>query len=356
MDNTIELELRDFLFAGGILLLFAAGAFAVRFLAFPFFIRLSQKLSRPNIELIQRSFQKPIFFLILLLGVYFCLTLLPFELLKSGAIPELLKKLCTVGSILLLTWGFFSSCQVVPRFIHGFGMKFDFGTGKALVNFITRLCQAVVVLISATMVLGAIGYDINGVLAGLGLGGLTFALAGQDLAGNFFGGLVIVAEQPMEIGDWISTPDVEGSVEDITLRSTKIRTLDGALTIVPNSKLTSTPITNWTRMNMRLCQFKLGLLYSTPKEVLTVVMEDIRTLLKENPAVNEDTVQVRLLDFAPSSIDITVIYYTKCTAIKDYRAAKEEINLQIMGILEQRGAQLAYPSQSIYFSTPLKNN
>ena len=139
-------------------------------------------------------------------------------------------------------------------------------------------------------------------------------------------------------------------MEDITLRSTKIRTLDGALTIVPNSKLTSTPITNWTRMNKRLSQFKLGLLYSTPKDVLTSVMNDIRSMLENDPAVQEDTVQVRLLDFAPSSIDITVIYYTKCTAIKDYRAAKEEINLRIMEILERNGAQLAYPSQSIYFA------
>lgn len=355
MDPALELELADFVWAGVIFLLFAIGAFVVRFLVFPALIKLSQNLNRPNIEFIQRSFQKPVFFLILLLGIYFGLTLLPFEILKSGNIPDLLKKICAVGSILLLTWGVFSSCQVVPRFIQSLGMKFDLGTGKALVKFITRICQVVVVLISASMVLGAIGYDINGVLAGLGLGGLTFALAGQDLAANFFGGLVIVAEQPMEIGDWISTPDVEGTVEDITLRSTKIRTLDGALTIVPNSKLTSTPITNWTRMNMRLCQFKLGLLYSTSQETLTAVIKDVRDLLEHHPAVAEDTVQVRLLDFAPSSIDITVIYYTKCTAIKDYRAAKEEINLRIMGILEKDNAQLAYPSQSIYFSTPLQN-
>ena len=199
---TIELELRDFIYAGGTLVLFTVIAVVVRCLIFPAFIKLSNRLSRPNIELIQRAFQRPIFFLILLTGIYFCLLLLPFEWLKSGGIPTLLQKAYNIGSILLLTWGFFSSCQVVPQFIQGFGMKFDFGTGKALVNFITRICQVVVILISASTILGAVGYDINGVLAGLGLGGLTFALAGQDLAGNFFGGLETGFLLPMWRAAW----------------------------------------------------------------------------------------------------------------------------------------------------------
>ena len=143
--------------------------------------------------------------------------------------------------------------------------RFDLGAGDTVIRFLERIYKAVILLFAGVLVVTEIGYNVNSLIAGLGLGGLTFALAAQDSASNFFGGLVIIFEKPFELGDWISTASLEGSVEDITFRSTKIRTLANALTVVPNSKLCGEPITNWTRMKMRLAQFTLGLTYGTPK-------------------------------------------------------------------------------------------
>ena len=201
------------------------------------------------------------------------------------------------------------------------------------------------------MVLAELGYNINGVLAGLGLGGLSFALAGQDMVSNFFGGLVLVTERPFEIGDWVSTPDVEGTVEDISLRSTKVRTLENALVIVPNSKVTTTPITNWTRMKMRLARFTLGLEYKTSPAALQSTVQAVEAMLKGHEGVHAGTVQVRLLDFGPSSLDVTVQFYTKTTDITEYRAVREDINLRILDILAAQGVSLAFPSRSLYVAS-----
>lgn len=165
---------------------------------------------------------------------------------------------------------------------------------------------------------------------------------------TFFGGLVIIFEKPFELGDWISTASLEGSVEDITFRSTKIRTLANALTVVPNSKLCGEPITNWTRMKMRLAQFTLGLTYGTPKRTVEAVTNRVRAMLENHPGVHSETVQVRLSEFADSSIDIAVQFYTKTTDIVEYRAVKEDVNLRIMDIMAGEGASFAFPSRSIY--------
>ena len=249
---------------------------------------------------------------------------------------------------MFITWGLLRAANQLPALIEGIGAHLPLATGRALAVFVMRIVQALVLLVAAAMVLAELGYNINGVLAGLGLGGLSFALAGQDMVSNFFGGLVLVTERPFEIGDWVSTPDVEGTVEDISLRSTKVRTLENALVIVPNSKFTTTPITNWTRMNMRLARFTLGLEYRTPPAAVEGTVQAVAAMLKGHEGVHADTVQVRMLDFGASSLDVTVQFYTKTTDISEYRAVREDINLRILGILAAQGVSLAFPSRSLY--------
>ena len=205
-------------------------------------------------------------------------------------------------------------------------------------------------MISISIIFDALGYNINGVLTGLGLGGLSFALAAQELLTNIFGGFVLVMEKPFEIGDWITTPDTEGTVEDITLRATKIRTIEGALMTVPNSKLVSGTITNATRINRRLGRFTLGVEYSTPVESIKLVIADLREMLASHPDVYPETVQVQLSEFAASSISIYVQFNTRTADIVRHRLILEDINLKITDILARRKVSLAFPSQTIYVS------
>lgn len=293
-------------------LLLCAGAAAVAHrLLGPAVARLARKLGHPHIALVAEAFLKPAALCMLAVGVWGASALLP-EAVRL-ALPALgaVGTICSIACIVFITWGLLRAANQLPALIEGIGAHLPLATGRALAVFIMRIVQALVLLVAAAMVLAKLGYNINGVLAGLGLGGLSFALAGQDMVSNFFGGLVLVTERPFEIGDWVSTPDVEGTVEDISLRSTKVRTLENALVIVPNSKFTTTPITNWTRMKMRLARFTLGLEYKTSPAALQSTVQAVEAMLKGHEGVHAGTVQVRLLDFGPSSLDVTVQFYTK---------------------------------------------
>lgn len=155
------------------------------------------------------------------------------------------------------------------------------------------------------------------------------------------------------INDWIKTPSVEGVVEGITFRSTKIRTFAQALVTIPNSTLANEPITNWTKMGKRQITFSLGLTYSTPREKIQVCVERIDCMLRNHEALDQDFILVHFSEFNESSLDIFLYFFTKTTAWAEYLRIKEDINLKIMEILEQENVSIAnvsiaFPSRSLY--------
>lgn len=214
--------------------------------------------------------------------------------------------------------------------------------------FLERAFRLLVVIICIVAILSELGINVNGLITGIGLGGLTFALAAQDTAANIFGGMVIISDKPFSVGDWIQSGTIEGHVEDITFRSTRIRTFDDALIIVPNNKLTSEAITNWTKMNKRRIRFNMGLTYSTTPAALRNIVDEIRYYLKNHEEIIPDTVLVRLEDFAPSSLSILVQMYVNATQLQDLKRIREEINYQIMEIVTNNGTSFAFPSTTVY--------
>lgn len=316
----------------------------------PRLARAAKQLERPYVSAILQGYLRPCAALIALAGLYIGVRLLPFDFLSDPGWRSALVHLVRVCLILLGAWGALNTFAYVPRTMADPESPVTHTLGATASRFLERVCKAIIALFAVVLIIKELGFDVTSLITGLGLGGLTFALAAQDTAGNFFGGLVILFEKPFGIGDWISTPTVEGTVEDMTFRSTKIRTLGNAPTLVPNSKICAEPITNWSRLNMRLAQFTLSLRYSTPRTVLTAVTENVRAMLTAHPDVHADTVQVRLLDFSESSLDIFVFFYVKTTSIVDYRAIREDINLRILAIMEQDGAKFAFPSRIVYYA------
>ena len=171
---------------------------------------------------------------------------------------------------------------------------------------------------------------------------------------NVFGSFVIILDKPFKVGDWISANGVEGTVEKISFRSTCIRTFPQELVYVPNSLLSNTPIINYTKREKRRLEFLLGVTYDTTHDQMQKLVADIRSYLQSSDLVYNDNVMVYFRDYADSSLNIVVICYTKASDTDGYLAAREQINLDIMKILEADGASCAFPSTSVYFETPLK--
>ncbi|MDD2234494.1 MAG: mechanosensitive ion channel family protein [Desulfitobacteriaceae bacterium] len=311
---------------------------------FRIIIKIAKKTPSDIVENILLAFEKPLRVFFIVIGIYFALVFLPLDNNYNTLIIKFYRSIL----IILIGWGLYNLASTSSAFFVKITRRLEIELDRILLPFISKLLQVVVIVMIISVIASEWGYNVGGLVAGLGLGGLAFALAAQDTISNFFGGIVIITEKPFSINDWIKTPSVEGIIEDITFRSTKIRTFSQALVTVPNSTLANEPITNWTRMGKRQITFNLRLAYSTPRDKIKICVERISCLLKNHHEIDQEIIIVHFNEFNESSLDIILYFFTKTTVWLEYLCIREEINLEIMKILEQENVQIALPSRSIY--------
>lgn len=312
-------------------------------------LKLFQKTTTEVDQKALLSFEGPLRVFFVVLGIYAALVYLPLEESQQ----QLFTKLFRTTIIILITWGLYNLQDIHSVIFKKFQEKLNVEVDKILFPFVSKFLRIVTILIALTIIAQEWDYDINGLIAGLGLGGLAFALAAQNTLSNFFGGMVIITDKPFSIGDWIKTPSVEGTVEDINIRSTRIRTFADAITTVPNSTLANEPIINWSRMGKRRVTFNLGVTYTTPKDKLEKCIAKIKVMLEEHPEIHKQTIFVRFNDYGESSLDIFLYFFTVTTNWGEFLRVKEDVNFKIMEILENEGVSVAFPSRSIYFENQL---
>jgi MscS family membrane protein len=206
----------------------------------------------------------------------------------------------------------------------------------------------VLVAFAAVIIIDEWGYDVNGLVAGLGIGGLAIALAAQDTLANLFGFTTIVGDSPFVEDEYIVTPDVEGVVESVGLRSTRIRQLDQAIVTIPNSKLSGSAITNWSRLYKRRINFVLGITYDATSHQMDELLKLLREMLTRREKVDPDSVVVYFINFGDSALEILVRCYVFESDWGRFTAEREAVNLAVMDIVESLGLSIAFPSQSIY--------
>ena len=212
--------------------------------------------------------------------------------------------------------------------------------------FISIIIRISIIIISIGIVAKEFGF--TGFIAGLGISGVVFALAAQDTFSNLLGGMAIVLDKPFSIGDWIQVPEIEGVVENITFRSTRIRTFAKALVTVPNSKLANTNIINWTQREVRRITFTLALSNNTKVNLLKETINDIEKMIKNSKVVSDEIVIVNLNEIKKDGVEVYIYFYTICVDFLEYQKAKEDINLGILDILQKKNIEIARESKDIY--------
>ena len=216
-----------------------------------------------------------------------------------------------------------------------------------VVKFISNIFKIVAVCLTVVMIVSELGYNINGLITGLGVGGLAVSLAAQDSLKNIISGFVILYDKPFVLGDLIETPAYKGFVEDITIRSTRLRKPDDSIVVVPNSSLVDSNITNYALLRRRLVEFSIGLLYSTSNEVIMECVKEIKEFLINSTAVDSETVRVRFNSYGDSSLNIAVRCYVDITDMDIFCEFTETLNLKIKEIIERHDTDFAYPTRSI---------
>lgn len=248
-------------------------------------------------------------------------------------------------------WALFRIVGIFGNFVSEYQGKIANRFSADLALFLIKGVKLVLIVMGFVIIVQEWGYNFTGFLASLGLGGLAFALAAKDTAANLFGSLVIFSDKPFDVGDWIQTPGVEGTVESIGIRSTRVRTFAKALVAVPNATLANSPITNWSRMTMRRIKMTIGLTYSTNSTQMQNILTQIREMLKNDPDINNGTILVNFTDFQDSALGIFCYFFTNTTNWQEYLMVRERMNLNIMKIVEDNKTGFAFPSQSVYIES-----
>ena len=287
------------------------------------------------------------------LGLIFTVNLFQFGS-EVQQVAETVGRSLIIGSIFFGMIRVFEVVSLHPAF---FRQITGLTIPDRLLPFMNTVVKYVIIALGAIFILQELNFDVAALIASLGVVGIGISLASQDTVGNLFGFAAIVSDNPFKVGDFIKTPNVTGIVEQVGMRSTRVRQLDQALVTVPNNLLTNAIVLNWSRLEKRRLNVTLTLTYSTTSEQMRAVVEAIRNLLQNSEDIDPESVIVHFVDFSASSLDVLVICQILVADWREFTSLKETLYLEIMGIVEELGISFAFPSQSLYIEDmPAVNN
>ncbi|WP_314978363.1 mechanosensitive ion channel family protein [Campylobacter rectus] len=365
---------------------FNVGKAAIIFVVFLFFVSFTTLLSKLTLWALMKFFVKhdsdrqtkgriveiikrPMLLTLIAYAIDICVSIAYYP----APMPIKFANFLTITFVVAVTW-------LVLSVLNGYGMvlinELTKKSGrKEVINLILKIIYFIIFVIALLIVLSKLGFNVSAIIASLGIGGLAVALATKDILANFFASVMLLFDNSFSQGDWIVCGDIEGTVVEIGLRKTTVRTFDNALIFVPNSKLASDPIRNWSRRKMgRRIRMLIGLEYSATTEQIKKCVDEIKQMLIDHPGIAKgddmgskkasrydrgivsiddlagykSNLFVVVDEFADSSINILVYCFSKTIVWGEFLAIKEDVMLKIMNIVEANGLGFAFPSQSLY--------
>ncbi len=248
-----------------------------------------------------------------------------------------------------LLWFLFRIVDVAVQYLAHVAKRTDSKLDDQLVPLLRKALKVTIGVFCGVWVIQMLGYSVSSLIAGLGIGGLAVALALQDTLSNFFGSIFIFLDQPFAVGDLVKMGEIEGTVERIGFRSTRVRAFDATLISIPNKHVADSQVDNWTKRPKRRVLQTVGVTYETTAEEMEAAVADIRALLEADEDVDQEYMVVRFADFGDSSLNVLVLYFTKSTDYAVHMEVRERMNLQIMRALRARGLSIAFPTRTVYF-------
>jgi MscS family membrane protein len=258
----------------------------------------------------------------------------------------------TVAYSLVMFWGLLRAFDALIEHANEIAREKQLGIA-AFMPWIKKTLITIIVVMGVLLTAQSLGADVKAFLAGLGIGGLAFALAAQDTIANLFGSIVVAIDQPFKIGETIRIGSHIGAVEDIGLRSTKLRLLDKSLIVMPNKMVASESIINLSRFTQRRFEMIVGLTYDTSPDQMAAIVDEIRGLLTAEAEVEPETFNVYFRDYSASSLDIWITYQTRSPDFAPAMRLRQRINLAIMRAVQARGLSFAFPTQTVMLDGPV---
>ena len=339
-----SIQIIDIIIAIGIIVFFRilSGTFSYMI------IRIFKIKSKTAKEIKESAFFKPLKAFFIILGIYLAIVFLRAPLQINTQVMDIVTKAFKIISVIEMAVGlansFTSKTILGKKLKKSLSSKMD----DTIFEFVLKITRVLIYIIAIFLVLAILEINLTGLVAGLGLGGVIVTLAAQDTAKNLFGGLVIFIDKPFVVGDSIEMDSFEGTIEDITFRTTRVRSYENALINIPNAVIADASVINWSKMEKRRYKTNLCVELNTPLEKLELLKSRIEKMLQERETIYDDSIIVRFDKITENGINILIYTYTNSVNYATYLAEVEDINMKIMRILKEENVELAYNTQTVH--------
>jgi len=301
-------------------------------------------------DLLIDKVEKPVIFIVIIAAYYWAISYLNFPTGPGGEIngmEKLLFKLATFALVIDITWMISRILDaVVEEYVVPLTEKSESDFDDQVLPIMRKGIRAVIWIMGIIIGMDNLGIDITAMIAGLGIGGLALALAAQDMVKNIFGGIMIFLDKPFKIGERIQINGFDGTVEEVGLRSTRVRTLEGRLLIINNSTFSDNTVINVTAEHTRKVVLNLGMTYDTTPEKMQRSMDIIKEIVVAHPGMDENDTSIGFNAFGDFALGILLVYRINKDA--DILQTQTDINLEILKRFNAEGLEFAFPTQTIF--------
>lgn len=296
---------------------------------------------------LSHTFARPIQALVVVVGLRLAVALVNLSPQLDRVVDQITASVVTIA----LFWLLYRIVNVITQYYVSQAALESSPLDETIVQFARQIGNILIIVFAIVFVLQQWGQDVGALVAGLGIASLAVALAAQEALSNIIAYFAIVADSPFKVGDFIIINDlVKGKVQEISFRSTRIRTIDNSIMIIPNNTIANANVVNWARTRKRRLDMLIGLTYdSTPKQI-EGVMNATKAMLEDHDHVTNDRLVVEFVEFGESSLNLRMAFMVKSSTWEDLEAVKTDINLKLMHIFTDNGVSVAFPTRTVLLS------
>jgi len=311
-------------------------------------IKVAKINKKGKLKIQENPFFKPLKSFFTLLGTYLALLYINENIGLNENILNISKQIFRIFVILIIANGFSNSLTSKSSFINKLAVKMNKENDNQTIKFLVGIIKFVIYIFAIFMIITELGYDISGLVTGLGIGSVVITLAAQDTAKNLLGGFAIFLDKPFKVGDYIKISTYEGTVENISYRSTRIRTLDNSVLHIPNSEISIQYIDNCGEIQKR--RYKTNLILDNNTELFKIenAKNKIIEFLKENDKIDQGSEIVKMQNILNTGLELVVIAYISNVNYAEFLSYKETINYRILQILKEENIRFAENIQTVF--------
>ena len=304
--------------------------------------KLTAKTKTKLDDIMVDMLEEPIVLIVTIIGVWFAIGRLSFP----DKIMEWINNLYMVMIVLTITWLLARLIDaIIKEYVVPITKKTKGDFDDQIIPIIRKAIRVAIWVMGIIIALNNAGYNVGALLAGLGIGGIALAMAAKDTVANFFGGITIFTDKPFTINDRVKINGFDGTITEIGIRSTRLKTLENRIVTIPNSKFTDGMVENVSSEPHRKVVLKLGLVYETTASKIQNGMKALQTIVDENDDLEENTI-ISFNEFGDFSLGILFIYYIKKGA--DIMGVQTNVNMEVKRRFEEFDIEMAFPTQTVY--------